>query len=522
MGNYDVVIIGAGGAGLVAAVAAAKEGARVALLHKTQPGFSTCTAYAGGGFSLAYGEVSPEQHYNKTLETGRGISRPDLLGILCQEGGQALTELKEWGINIRLSELGHASVSSSAKTPIMGGGGLTAELVALATKLGVDMFENTVATRLEVSQGEVHGVHTFNWRSNSTAYLPCRAAILAGGGGGAIYRNTDNPARITGDTYALALQAGLTLTDMEFVQFYPLGWNEPGFPCWMIGLPIIDHVRLTDEDGRPFLHEALKEWGLKNGREANLYARDSSARLIGKQLQKGKVLLHLQEVPDESWEKSPFKEMRRFYPQGTDPQSYGPISLAPVEHYFTGGVVIDEKCRTEIGGLYACGEITGGVDGARRIGGNALTNIVVFGLRAGRHAAALQREIREAAVEPQCAPQPGSGLNIVNARNELRDAVQQGLGPVRHKADIETAIDEIENLRQQLSSCAASTPYEVLLLSEMPGMLLTALSVAKAALLREESRGVHYRTDFPEELEAWQKSTFVSLKGDKISAHCRE
>ncbi|HSL93457.1 MAG TPA: FAD-dependent oxidoreductase [Bacillota bacterium] len=522
MGNYDVVVIGGGGAGLVAAVAAAREGVRVALLHKTQPGFATCTAYAGGGFSLAYGQVSPTEHYRKTLETGRGINRPDLLGVLCEQGGPALTELKEWGISIRMSERGHASVSSSARTPIMGGGGLTAELTALAARVGVDMFENTMATRLEVNQGEICGVHTFNWRSNRTTYLPCRTAILAGGGGGAIYRNTDNPVRITGDTYALALQAGLSLTDMEFVQFYPLGWKEPAFPCWMIGLPIIDHVRVTDEDGRPFLHEALSEWGLKNGREANLYARDRSARLIGQRLQRGKVLLHLQEVPDDSWDKSPFKEMRRFYPEGTDPRSYGPISVGPVEHYFTGGVVIDEHCRTEIGGLYACGETTGGVDGASRIGGNALTNIVVFGLRAGRHAAALQRDISEAVVEPEPAPHPGSGMNIVAARNALRDTVQQGLGPVRDKTGIENAIVEIENLRQQLSSFAASTPYEVLLLSEMPGMLLTALSVAKAALLREESRGVHYRTDFPDELPSWQKSTFVTLQGGEINARCRE
>jgi succinate dehydrogenase/fumarate reductase flavoprotein subunit len=520
MGDYDVVIIGAGGAGLVAAVAAAKEGARVALLHKTQHGFATCTAYAGGGFSLAYGEVSPEQHYQKTMETGRGINRPDLLDVLCQEGGAALTQLKEWGVNIRLSERGHASVSSSARTPIMGGGGLTAELTALASSVGVDMLGNTVATRLEIFDSGVQGVHTYDWRLGRNGYIRCGNVVLAGGGGGAIYRNTDNPARITGDTYALALQAGLTLTDMEFVQFYPLGWNEPGFPCWMIGLPIIDHVRLTDEEGTPFLHVALSEWGLKNGREANLYARDRSARLMGQKLQEGKVLLHLQEVPEANWEKSPFAEMRRFYPRGTDPKSFGPISVAPVEHYFTGGVIIDEHCRTEIGGLYACGETTGGVDGASRIGGNALTNIVVFGLRAGRQAAAQHRPTPAAALEPHPAVRPGTGLHIVAARNELRDAVQKGLGPVRDRAGIEAAIAAIENLRQQLPSFAASTPYENLLLCEMPGMLLTALSVAKSALLREESRGVHYRADFPSEVPSWQKSTFVNLRGGAIRVWC--
>ena len=520
MSHYDVIIVGAGGAGLVAAVSAAREGAKVALLHKTQPGYGTCTAYAGGGFSLAYGQVSPEQHFVKTLETGRGINRQDLLAVLCDEGARALTELKDWGVSIRLSERGHASVSSSARTPIMGGGGFTAELAAIAAKRGVDVFENTVARRLEVHRGELRGVHTFNWRSGTTSYLSCRAAILAGGGGGAIYRYTDNPARITGDAYVLALEAGLTLTDMEFVQFYPLGWNEPGFPCWMIGLPIIDHVRLTDEEGRPFLHDALREWGLKNGIEANLYARDRSARLMGQQLQKGKALLHLQEVPDEFWSRSPFKEMRRFYPKGTDPRTFGPVALGPVEHYFTGGVVIDEHCRTGIDGLYACGEVTGGVDGASRIGGNALTNIVVFGMRAGRHAAALGRSAPATSVEPLSAPAPGTGLSVVEARTALRQAVQDGLGPVREKAGMERAIAEIENLRQQLPLLSASTPYEVLLLSEMPGMLLTALAVARSALLREESRGVHYRSDFPDEVPAWQKSTFVNLRDGDIQARC--
>ena len=520
MSDYDVIVIGAGGAGLVAAVAAAREGAKVALLHKTRAGFATCTAYAGGGFSLAYGQVSPAQHFGKTLETGRSINRRDLLAVLCDEGARALTELRDWGISIRLSEKGHASVSASAPTPLMGGGGLTSELVAMATRLGVDLFENTIARHLEIDQGDIRGVHTYNWRSATSDYLTCRAAVLAGGGGGAIYRQTDNPARITGDSYALALQAGLALTDMEFVQFYPLGWNEPGFPCWMIGLPVIDHARLTDEGGHPFLHDALKEWGLKNGIEANLYARDRCARLIGQQLQRGKVLLHLQDVPDELWAKSPFKEMRRFYPAGTDPHTFGPISLGPVEHYFTGGVVIDEHCRTAISGLYACGEVTGGVDGASRIGGNALTNIVVFGMRAGRHAASRPKVGVSQRVEPHGAPVPGAGMHILVARNALRDAVHKGLETVRDRATIETAVGEIENLRQQLTSLSASTPYEVLLLSEMPGMLLTALSVAKSALLREESRGVHYRSDFPHELSAWQKSTFVTLRDGEIRAWC--
>ena len=360
------------------------------------------------------------------------------------------------------------------------------------------------------------GVECVQWQTGASTEIDCSSVILANGGAGYIYERTDNPARITGDGYSLALQTGLALTDMEFVQFYPLGWDEPRFPRWMIGLPIIDKARVTDESGDEFFKRELTFWGLKNGVEANLFARDRSARLIGQYGAKGKVLLHLQELAPEEWQRSPLKDMLSFYPQGVNPWEYGPIQVSPVEHYFTGGIVIDEYCRTNIDGLFACGEVTGGVDGASRIGGNALTNIITFGLRAGREAAGVSSR---SSCESFVGYKETTGkASVSELRSKLRNIVQQGLGPVRTPVGMKQALQELAEMQNVLGHLSINSPMERLLALEMPGMLYSALAVGKAAILREESRGVHFRADYPKEREEWQKPIHVSMDGAQIKA----
>lgn len=522
MKPVDVVVIGSGGAGLTAAIAASKAGARVALLTKTTVGLGTCTAYAGGGFTLAVGKVTPEEHANQTKEVGRQISRDDLVAVLSRDGAEALHELQTWGISIRIGDNGHASVAASAPRPIMGGAGFTRELGEVAKRSGVHVVENVVVTRLVVGDGRVRGVELIDWQTGLADALPAKSVIMATGGAGQIYARTDNPARITGDGYALALEAGLPLTDMEFVQFYPLGWAEPGFPQWMIGLPVIDYVRVTDESGEEFLLQSIKEWGLKNGREANLFARDKSARIVGERVFSGeKVLLHLDEVSEQEWSAYPLKELRSFYPKGKEPRAYGPIRVAPIQHYFTGGIPIDADGRTAIPGLYACGEVTGGVDGASRIGGNALTNIVTFGLRAGRSA------VGEATgctvdLQPRYSQevlgrlQRGSAdPQIIRAR--IQDIGWNDLGPVRNAASLGHALAGLEALQAELQSVRATSARERLLALELTGLWFSARAVAQAALAREESRGVHFRSDFPLETSCWQRSLQVAWRNGEMT-----
>ena len=515
MKQFDVVVVGAGGAGLCAAVAARRQGAKVVVITKTQSGLGTCTAYAGGGFTLACGSMTVAEHGRLTQKVGREINNPTLVDVLSNEGEAALRELEALGITIRISNNGHASVRGSAPTGIMGGAGMTLELTKLAKLLGVEFLEYTVVTRLQVGDAGIQGLECVNWQTGEAFSVSAKAIILATGGAGHIYERTDNPARVTGDGYALALDAGLPLIDMEFVQFYPLGWDEPKFPKWMIGLPTIDRVRLTDASGREFLKEELHRLGLANGVQANLFGRDVSARLVGQKSLDGGAYLHFQELPPESWGERAFAEARRFYPEGIKPWDYGPIKVSPIQHYFTGGVVIDTEGRTGIDGLFACGEVTGGVDGASRIGGNALTNIVTFGFRAGRTAAACVRNHSNAWSVGKLA----SGQNDpASVRAELKSIVQSGLGPVRTGESIERAVAQLEALQDRVASLSMDTPIKRLLALEMPGMWQSARAVAGAALKREESRGVHYRTDYPVEVDSWQRNIRVQLEGGTLRA----
>jgi succinate dehydrogenase/fumarate reductase flavoprotein subunit len=381
-----IIIVGSGGAGLTAAVAAAKQGADVLLLSKTACGDANCTAYSGGMFSLSSGTVTPDDHFRRILETGRGVNDEKLVRVLAEESEKTLRTLAEWGITLKINSSGQASVRKSAPSEIMGGAGLTRELAALAKAEGVSILENCVATKILAGERGAEGLEWVNWKTGKQYRAPASAVILATGGGGGIYSRTDNPARMTGDGYALALEAGLDLADMEYVQFYPLGWKDPAFPLWMVGLTILDYIPVTDDSGREFLREAILSWGLSSGKEANYFARDKCAIFLSRhELQGGKTLLHLENLREEVLT---IPDVRVSLMVDLPPERRtGPVELSPIQHYFTGGIPIDTGGRTGLPGLYACGEVTGGVDGASRMGGNALTNIVTFGLRAGRFAA---------------------------------------------------------------------------------------------------------------------------------------
>lgn len=516
-----VIVIGSGGAGLVAAISAKKAGAEVEVISKTTLGTGSCTAYAGGIFTLGYGHVTPEMHASKTMQTGKNVNDLRLVQVFSERALQSMKELQSWGVTLKLIDRGQASVTASAPNPFMAGFGMVLELYDIAKKLGVSFIDETVATELRITDGRVSGVECVNWKTKEAFGLGASAVILATGGAGQIYERTDNPSRITGDGYWLALQAGATLRDMEFVQFYPLGWDEENFTNWMIDLQIIDKIPLTDVENREFLLEAIRSWGLKNGLEANYYARDKASIFLAKHLKKGgKALLHLEQFPPEKWNKPPLAQMRTFYPRKMDPWEYGPVNVSPIQHYMTGGVEIDPSCFTGIEGLYACGEVTGGVDGASRIGGNALTNIVTFGIIAGESAASGAYEKAE-----NFRPEGSADLvskwkrgNISGKviRNRIKNTVQKNLGPVRNSSSIHEALSDLSDVENLLQDLHFVTPNDLLSALETRGLLYSALAVANAALAREESRGVHFREDFPVERDEWTKNIRLRKVEHKI------
>ena len=300
-------------------------------------------------------------------------------------------------------------------------------------RVRVEFVDWTSVTEITVKSGRVVGARVQDWRTGEEGFLRAGSVILATGGGGQIFSNTDNPGRITGDGYALALGAGAVLRDMEFVQFYPLGWAEPGFPRWIVDLSLVDFVRVTDCRGVEFLKRTLYEWGYRNGTEGSLFARDRSARLVAEKDREGGVYAHLEDLEENSFDDPAVR-----YCLGLDSSHFKdfarPLRVAPLEHYFCGGVVIDSRGRTAVDGLFACGEVTGGVDGASRVGGNALSSVAVFGLRTGEAAA----EEAGGYNGTGSGPVPGFLHEVSKAwdkplalRKELQRETWKALGPIR-------------------------------------------------------------------------------------------
>lgn len=510
-----VIVVGSGGAGLTAAVSAAKSGAEVLLLSKTSCVAGSCTAYSGGMFSLAAGTVTPEDHFKRVAEVGRGAGDPKLVRVLAENSEASLRTLSEWGVTIRVKD-GRADVRPSAPSEIMGGGGMTGELCSIARSEGVKIFENCVATRILTGDGRARGLEWTDWKTGRSWRASASAVVLATGGGGAIYSRTDNPRRMTGDGYAMALEAGLPLKDMEYVQFYPLGWKDPAFPVWMVGLTAIDYIPLTDGRGREFLKEAILSWGLSSGRDANYFARDRCASFMARhEKEEGKAFLHLEKLTDDMLK---LPDIRVSLMVDLPPERRaGPAEVSPIQHYFTGGVPIDGLGRTGLPGLYACGEVTAGVDGASRMGGNALTNIVVFGMIAGKAAA---EEGPGTAGEPERTEGPlfRGKASPGEAAKKLRAVVQEGLGPCRSGEGIRRCLEFLNEWKAENRSFGADSPMELLHALEMRGMALAAEGVAMAALLREESRGVHFREDFPVEREEERGSILVRLQNGDLAA----
>ncbi len=517
------VVLGGGGAGLVAAIAARKAGADVLVLSKTKIGTSCCTSYSGGGFSIPPRKDEGADIFRKsTLSVGRNVNHPGMLETFVTGCEAGLREIASWGVTLRFTDEGHAWSNETAPNPVMGGGGMVSQLVAIARSEGVRFLEDVIAVAVRTVNGAVAGVEAIEWRTGKAHAIPASSVVLAMGGGGRIYERTDNPARMTGDGYALALDLGLSLRDMEFVQFYPLGLDEPDLPVWMVGLPIVDLVRLTDGSGREFMKEAFASWGLKNGWEANFLARDRSARLVQSVWDSGDAAtLHFEDLSGDVLRSKKLQELLIVAPEGITQGKGRPVRVRPIQHYFCGGVTVDGNAETSLRGLFACGEATGGVDGASRIGGNALTNLVTFGLLAGRSAATCNGEAEP--FEPESAERLLKGLSggttsPESIRKEIASVVESSLGPVRDGATCLAAAESLDALREDVRAVRGTPGMELLHALELRGLLSTATAVARAAAFREESRGTHFRRDFPEEREIWGRPVLVSLKDGKIVA----
>jgi fumarate reductase (CoM/CoB) subunit A len=528
----DVLVVGGGAAGLRAAIEARRLKVNVLLVTKTPAGLGNCTAYAGGGFQAPFGRVSPEEHFKRTVKGGRYLGNQKLVEVMTREAAAKLLELREFGVNIETGN-GTANVKG---TFMMNGTGLTFPLVNFARSSGVSILENMIISKLCKSGDSVVGAVGFNRVNGEIMTFPAKSIILTSGGAGQIYSRTDTPVGTTGEGYAMAYEAGSRLIDMEFVQFFPFGLAEPGLPMFLFNPGVVEMGRLVNSNDKEFLKEA----GYSPGRDF-IQHRDTLSKLIWTEIHEGRgdgdaVLLDLKAPRETQYSSNmlgSFEEIRRKWLSKVDLTKQR-LHIAPLVHYFMGGIEIDDNGTTNVPGLYAAGEVTGGVDGANRLGGNALTNTIVFGARAGRSAVEYVksssrietldshgRELDKHMSELR-ANAPSVGSRPKEIRKRLQKMMVKNVGVIRTKDTLDSAYECLRELRRDLTRMNPGNQWELGEALEVEAMVTVSEIVTRCASERKESRGAHYRLDYSDENPKWLKNIIVEAAGPETKTYTRD
>jgi L-aspartate oxidase len=501
--TYDVVIVGTGIAGLTAALTASQR-ARVAVVTKSTID-DGATRLAQGGIAAAVGgDDSPDLHFEDTVSAGRGLSDEDAVRALVGDGPQRVRELVEWGaaFDSRGRDLLVGREAAHSRDRIIHAGGdatgreIESALVRRLRHTGATVIENShVVALLLDDDGRCAGIEIRRSDgSPGSRVIGAGSVILACGGAGRLWRNTTNPAGATGDGVALAWDAGAEVVSMEFMQFHPTALALDGAPRFLISEAMRgEGAHVIDAGGRRFLFDS--------DARGELAGRDVVSRAIWEQLVRAgtdHVLLDCRPLGAQVRERFP-TITATCREHGID-ITRQPIPIAPAAHYLIGGVRTDVDGATTVAGLFACGEVAGsGVHGANRLASNSLLEGSVFG-----HRAAL-RAVEDIAERPAMPPRPRSSARHGAAEHgghhddveRLRDSMWDGCGLVRDAPRLREALATAEEIA---ASAASSDALDGIRLHQSA---TTAALVCRSALLREESRGAHIRSDFPSTRDSW-------------------
>lgn len=510
----DVLVIGGGGAGMRAALAAKEKGAEVLLVSKTPLGKSTCTYLSAGGFTLAVEGMSKETHRDMTLQSGRGINDRELVDIFVGEAPERIRELERFGVTGRWDR-GRFFCEGKMNA---WGAPLTSALAGANRKQGVSERPWVMVFDLLMEEGKAVGALGFEFRKGIPIAFLSRATILANGGGGALYRRNDNPVRTTGDGYALAYSAGCRLRDMEFVQFLPTGLAEPDKPAYLVAVPLVDAGKVINSEGE----DVLQKYGITD-RPVVIKCRDTFSQAIFKEEREGReVFMDFRALGEEDWPKDNFSQSQKDLFQRGLSCSKKLLRISPLCHFFIGGVSADPDGKTGIPGLFAAGEVVGGLHGANRLGGNALVEIIVFGYRAGRAAGEWAREqdfgknFQELADSRWESLQnrwraKSESLSPRSVRKTIAEVLWKDGGIMRDERGLISALEGLGRIRERdLPQASTKTPKEILEKMEVENALVVGEMIVRSALLRKESRGAHFRKDFPEiDDQNWKGNVFL-------------
>jgi succinate dehydrogenase/fumarate reductase flavoprotein subunit len=497
--DCDVLVIGSGAAGLRAAIAARTMGCNVAVISKGSPGKGTCTILSGGVFAATAPGEPFETHLNQTLKAGRGINQLELVDTLVEEGPLRLQELVKWGLKGRF----HRGNLISEGRPFIWGEEIINCLAQQARRMGVRFLSGILVADLK-SQPEKSVVLAYRTAMNRWLAISAKAVVLATGGAGGLYYRHDNPKRMLGDGYGLALAAGAVLQDMEFVQFYPLGLAEPGLPPFLIPPKLADCGRLTNDNNE----EIHAKYNITE-RPAGINARDRLAQALYTEIYRhdNRVWLDLRDVSDSQWAAEPFSASTHHILGERYGAKHRLVRVAPLAHHVMGGVCIDAQGATSVAGLFAAGEVTGGLHGANRRGGNALTETVVFGFRAGQAAGQWANNAFEGRFEltPEDIREPaiGSAVNDVKPATTrllagLRKTLWDEGGILRNGPGLIRAAEVVAAIKTEAAELPITDdPRQLARILELRFAAQAAELILQAALRREESRGAHFREDYP-------------------------
>ncbi len=505
----DVIVIGSGGAGLRAAIAVREAGLDCCVVSKGPIGMGSSTIMSVGRFTAALGGGTAEEHEAITVASGRGLSERRLVDVLVGEGPQRLRELLAWGMK---GIEGRNKISTKGNPPAWGREIIRC-LYEKARAVGVRFAGETIVCELACRDGKTAAVG-YDAKRNVWRVFAGRAAILACGGASALYLRHDNPQSMVGDGYALALSAGAVLQDMEFVQFYPVALAEPDAPRIVIPPAVLELGDLRNTKGE----ELLTKHDIRE-RPAAERSRDTLSRALFLEMVRDgqEAFLDLRRVPAECWKEDPQSGEMWDLLKSRFRADQRAVRVGPVAHHTMGGVSIDPHGRSSVNGLFAAGEVTGGLHGANRLGGNALTDTIVFGARAGKAAAQWARTIaaggeqslaRDAfAVSPEQTESSGPVTpgETGKLKQDLRRIMWEDGGVVRSREGLERALEEVRHLRRRARSLVPRPGNETRSVLELRMGSTVAVLILEAALRREESRGAHFRADFPrQDDEKWR------------------
>ncbi|QLL25486.1 fumarate reductase/succinate dehydrogenase flavoprotein subunit [Actinobacteria bacterium IMCC26103] len=583
--KYDVLVIGAGGAGLRAAVEARESGLRVAIICKSLFG-KAHTVMAEGGAAASMGNANSNDnwmvHFRDTMRGGKFLNHFRMAELHAKESPDRIWELEMWGALFdrtkegkisqrnfggheypRLAHVGDRTGLELIRT-------MQQKIVALQQadkrehgdyESHIKVFAELTITEILKENGNIAGAYGYWRESGSEVLFEAPAVIIATGGVGKTFKITSNSWEGTGDGHALALKAGANLVDMEFLQFHPTGMV---WPPSVRGILVTESVRgeggiLTNINGERFMFkyipDVFKDKYADNEAEADrwyedqdnnrrppeLLPRDEVARAINTEVKAGRGTEHggvfldvSKRISAEIIKKRLPSMWHQFYELAGVDITKEAMEVGPTCHYVMGGVEVEPDTAAAVGvpGLFAAGEVAGGMHGSNRLGGNSLSDLLVFGRRAGMGAAAYVKQNSSASVSDATVAAAAArieapfartgGENSYSLHAELQEVTHNLVGIIRTGAELKEAIEKIAEIRKRSANVVVSGGRKFNpgfhLAFDLDNMLLVAESTAKSAIAREESRGGHTRDDFPGMNSTWRQSNHIaSFDGNQVN-----